>query len=52
METKKTTKTKECKQCKRGLNLTQKSLIIVSVYMLFAAIYGTIQIIKDLNNFF
>jgi hypothetical protein len=52
METKKATQVTNCKQCKKGLNLTQKSLIVVSIYMLFAAIYGTIEIIKDLTNFF
>jgi len=52
METKKATQVKGCKQCKKGLNLTQKSLIVVSIYMLFAAIYGTVEIIKDLSNLF
>lgn len=52
METKKATQVTGCKQCKKGLNLTQKTLIGVSFYVLFAAIYGTIEIIKDLYKLF
>ena len=52
MESKKATEVTNCKQCKRGLNTTQKSLIVLSFYVMFAAIYGTIQIVKDLINFF
>ena len=52
MKKEKATKVTGCKQCKKGLNLTQKSLIVFSVYILFAALYGTIQIIKYLNNIF
>ena len=52
MEQKKATQVTGCKQCKKGLNLTQKSLIALSIYVFFAAVYGTVQIIKDLYNFF
>jgi hypothetical protein len=44
--------TKECKTCKKGLSKTQISMTIVSFYILFAAIYGTIKVVKDLISIF
>lgn len=45
------TEKKECKKCKKGLNIGQKTMLIISFYILFAAIYGTIKLIKDLMTF-
>lgn len=52
MEQKKATQVNGCKQCKKGLNLTQKVLIGLSVYVFLSSVYGTIEIIKFLYNFF
>jgi hypothetical protein len=52
MEKEKSTQVTGCKQCKKGLTLTQKSLIVFSIYILLTSIYGTVQIIKDLNGMF
>jgi hypothetical protein len=46
------TEKKECSKCGKGLNMGQKTMIVVSFYILFAAIYGTIKLFKDiLENF-
>jgi hypothetical protein len=44
--------TKECDTCKKGLKKMQVGVIILSFYMFFAAIYGTIGIVKYLINLF
>lgn len=44
--------TKECATCKKGLKKMQVGVIILSFYMFFAAIYGTIGIVKYLINLF
>lgn len=44
---------KECKSCKRKtLSKTHWFMVISSVYLLFASIYGTIKLIKELINLF
>ena len=44
---------KECKSCKRkSLSKTHWLMVITSVYLLFASIYGTVKLIKDLINLF
>jgi hypothetical protein len=49
---------KNCKTCKTGkeaeqqVRKTQKILILISVYFLFATIYGTIKLVKDLLQYF
>lgn len=43
---------KECKSCKRGLNNTQKAMVVLSLYMLGCSIYGTIDLVKYLINLF
>ena len=43
---------KECETCKKGLKKMQVGVIILSFYMFFAAIYGTIGIVKYLINLF
>jgi len=45
-------KTKECNTCKKGLKKTQWWVIGLSFYMFFAAIYGTVEIIKHLSSLF
>ena len=49
---------KKCNTCKTGkeavnkVRKTQKILILVSLYFLFATIYGTVKLIKDLLLYF
>ena len=44
---------KECKSCKRKtLSKTHWIMVISSIYLLFASIYGTIKLIKELINLF
>lgn len=49
---------KKCNTCKTGneakekVRKTQKILILISFYFLFATIYGTIKLIKDLLLYF
>jgi hypothetical protein len=42
----------ECSSCKKGLNATAKWTIVLSIYMLFASIYGTIEFFKYLSSLF
>jgi hypothetical protein len=49
METKTATKV-ECQTCKKGLSTTQKSLVVLSFYILISSIYGTIKLIQLLSN--
>ena len=41
-----------CKQCKKGMSTSQWGLLIFSLYMFGAGIYGTIHIIKDIISLF
>ena len=41
-------KKEECKSCKRGLSVGQKSMVVLSFYMLLSSIYGTYIIINEL----
>jgi len=44
---------KECKSCKqKGPGNFQIGTIILGVYILFSAGYGTVQIVKEIINFF
>jgi hypothetical protein len=45
-------KKEECKTCKKGLSMSQKSMIVLSFYMLLSAIYGTYIIINQLVESF
>jgi len=41
-------KPKECKTCKkRKMKVTDWAMMLFSLYVLFAAIYGTIHLIKN-----
>ena len=42
-----------CKKCKnKGLKPHHVVMIVTSFYILFAAIYGTIKLIKDITHYF
>jgi hypothetical protein len=42
-----------CKKCKnKGLKPHHVIMIVTSFYILFAAIYGTIKLIKDITHYF
>lgn len=44
---------KECKSCKqKGPGKFQIGTIILGVYILFSAGYGTVQIVKEIINLF
>jgi hypothetical protein len=44
---------KECKTCKsKKLSKAHWFMVISSLYLLFASIYGTIKLIKELINLF
>lgn len=45
-------KEKGCSTCKKGLNSTHWSMIVLSSYILFASIYGTIKLFKDIIALF
>ena len=47
-----TTKEKGCNTCKKGLSTTHWSMIVLSSYILFAAIYGSIKLFKDIIALF
>lgn len=51
-EEKQATQVTGCSQCKKGMSKTQWGLLIFSLYMFGAGIYGTIQIIKDVISLF
>jgi len=46
-----TTEKKNCKTCKK-FTTTHWSMIVLSFYVLFAAVYGTIKLIKELSALF
>ena len=50
MEKEKATEVTGCKTCKQGLSETQKSMIVFAVYLLIAAVIGTVDIVKYLIN--
>ncbi len=41
---------KSCKKCNKGLGVGHKVSIVIATYILFAAIYGTIKLIKELSS--
>jgi hypothetical protein len=42
----------ECKTCKKGLSGMHWTMIIVSFYILFASIYGTVKLIGEIMSNF
>jgi hypothetical protein len=51
MEKKKATEV-ECSVCKKGMSNSQIWITILAVYMLIAAVYGTIEIVKNIISLF
>lgn len=45
-------KKKECKSCARGLNVGQKFIVLVSMFIFGTSIYGTIKLIDLIINLF
>jgi hypothetical protein len=50
MEKEKALEVTGCKTCKQGLSETQKGMIVFAVYLLIAAVIGTVDIVKYLIN--
>jgi len=42
----------ECSVCKKGVSSSQIWITILAVYMLIAAVYGTIEIFKNIISLF
>ena len=42
----------ECKTCKKGIPNAPKGMIILSVFILFASVYGIIEMVKDFFSLF
>jgi len=45
-------KKEECETCKKGLNVSQTSMIVLSFYILISGIYGTYKIIQNIISLF
>lgn len=45
-------KDKKCKTCNKGLNISQKFIVLFSFYMLGTSIYGTIKLIQLIGTLF
>jgi hypothetical protein len=43
-------KKEKCNSCAQGLSNVQKSLVVVSIYILIAAVVGSIHIFRDLYD--
>jgi hypothetical protein len=43
-------KPKKCKSCKKGFRTGHILLLLLSFYILFSSIYGTIKLIKGLSH--
>ncbi len=41
-----------CSACKKGMSGSQKWITALAIYMLIAAVYGTIEIIKNIISLF
>jgi hypothetical protein len=42
-----------CKTCKNNkLSTTQIWMVVLSIFILTTSVYGTIQFVKDITNFF
>ena len=42
-----------CKTCKNNnLSTSQVWMVVLSVFILITSVYGTIQLVKDITNFF
>jgi hypothetical protein len=45
-------KKEECKTCNKGLNISQKYMVGISIYILLSGIYGTYKMIESIINLF
>lgn len=45
-------KKEECKSCKRGFDPGQKTMIVLSLYILATAIYGNVKLFQYLISLF
>jgi hypothetical protein len=52
MEKEKSTQVTGCKTCKKGMSGTQKWLLVISIYIFTSSIYGTIELIKLIADWF
>ena len=44
---------KECKSCKqKTLTPAQWGIALLGMYLIFASVYGTIKLIKDITSYF
>jgi hypothetical protein len=43
---------KGCKSCKKGLSKGNWAMVALSMYMLFASLYGTVKLIKEISHYF
>jgi hypothetical protein len=43
---------KECSQCKQNLNGVQKGMLVLSIYILIASVYGTIKLYELVASYF
>jgi len=43
---------KECKSCKKGFDPTQKTAVVISVYMLITSIYGNVKLFQYIASLF
>lgn len=43
---------KECSSCKKGLSFKHYAMIVLSSYLLIAAVVGTTTIVKSIINLF
>ena len=44
---------KECKSCKqKTLTPVQWGIALLGMYLIFASVYGTIKLIKDITSYF
>jgi hypothetical protein len=41
-----------CSKCQKGMSKTQWGMLIFGLYMFGAAVYGTIEMIKDVISLF
>jgi|VirMetMinimDraft_7_1064189.scaffolds.fasta_scaffold05332_2 hypothetical protein len=41
-----------CSSCKKGLDIKQKSMVVLSVYIFITSIYGTYKIIQNVVSHF
>ena len=43
---------KKCSKCKKGFSKKQWYMVFLSIYVLFATVYGTIKLVGDIVKLF